>query len=574
MKHFIKLQAIIAIMLFIASCQKDNNLYIENAPGTNVETIDALEAEQQFAIILSRAVAANESLRSFLKEQALQQFDNDYDVFYPYVKDYIIPGTSCTFREILISYSDNAEQLSLIEASLPKLTILVPDYSWVNENCFSVNYWDTASDIVIVGFDDMQDEHFMYYAGEEVGRIPAEVFPEFPVIIVKDNERISTSAATKSGNVQYSFVSPAFDGTNKNLATKGNYGLWGDIDEVLNNTEAAGPNLISEVGDKISAAELSAISPETINAYNEFGTGWNNACQRDYIYYGMSKNNPDNGVLYKRERDILYRFALNASALFSVADADADGEDPTGMKSKMELRDADLPNCADAVRRMWANGKYELKIEVFQKTIGGAAGIIDSFAFSIDPSELMYVTKCDRHYKWALFNQSWNTYSLETAYVEPKWYYPCKESLTEIKNNWNLATSSDNIYFVISEIDQSTTIQKQSSTTFKQSFSVTTTNQNDIGATLKVALELKKGFGASGTYGTEKTTTDGITITLTQNSDELGARSVEYVDNIVTNKQADNYYLKRYGTGKFFFSLIPVDLKNEFAVTNYLSTHH
>ena len=78
MKHFIKLQAIIAIMLFIASCQKDNNLYIENAPGTNVETIDALEAEQQFAIILSRAVAANESLRSFLKEQALQQFDNDY----------------------------------------------------------------------------------------------------------------------------------------------------------------------------------------------------------------------------------------------------------------------------------------------------------------------------------------------------------------------------------------------------------------------------------------------------------------------------------------------------------------
>lgn len=286
----------------------------------------------------------------------------------------------------------------------------------------------------------------------------------------------------------------------------------------------------------------------------------------------MSKTNTDNGVLYKRERDLLYRFALNTAALFSTDDAE--GEDPTGMKTSMELRNADLPNCADAVRRMWANGKYELQIDIYQKENGGSANKIDSYIFDINPADLMYVTKCDRNYRWNILGQSWNTYSLQEAYVEPKWFYPADGFLPVISNNWDMATDSDNIYIVINEIDESVTTQTQTTTNFKQSFSVTATQQNEMGATLEEVLSLKRGLGVSGTYGQEKTTTNVITISKTEKSDDLGACSVEFVDNIVTGRSATDYYLKRYGTGKFFFSLIPVDMMNELAVTNYLDSHH
>lgn len=40
---------------------------------------------QLFAKSLSKAVYSNKDVRSFIKEQALQKVDNDYDVFYPFV---------------------------------------------------------------------------------------------------------------------------------------------------------------------------------------------------------------------------------------------------------------------------------------------------------------------------------------------------------------------------------------------------------------------------------------------------------------------------------------------------------
>lgn len=80
-----------ALILWIATaCACSDNLS-ENAFSYAEQTANAVltveEAQQQFAEILSKAVYNHAELRAFLKAQALKQFDNDYDVFYPLVKE-------------------------------------------------------------------------------------------------------------------------------------------------------------------------------------------------------------------------------------------------------------------------------------------------------------------------------------------------------------------------------------------------------------------------------------------------------------------------------------------------------
>lgn len=111
------------LALVLSSCSKTTNF--ENNPSIN----DAYSAAESFSQILSKATHENQDLRLFIKSKALEQFDKDYDVFYPFVKDSEI-GQGKTFREILLQYTDE-KTLCDIERTIPKLTILVPDWSWL-----------------------------------------------------------------------------------------------------------------------------------------------------------------------------------------------------------------------------------------------------------------------------------------------------------------------------------------------------------------------------------------------------------------------------------------------------------
>lgn len=78
-------------MLFSACTQDDVLGVNEEIPTTKTRSVlSTQKAQIKFAKILSKAVSANVDLRRFLKEEAMRQFDNDYDVFYPLVKDKIV----------------------------------------------------------------------------------------------------------------------------------------------------------------------------------------------------------------------------------------------------------------------------------------------------------------------------------------------------------------------------------------------------------------------------------------------------------------------------------------------------
>lgn len=69
----------------------------------------------------------------------------------------------------------------------------------------------------------------------------------------------------------------------------------------------------------------SAIDPLLIKAYSEFeDKSIDGACQRDYVYYGMSKSNTDHGVYRGYIREQLYRFKISKGTYGFIADQNDD----------------------------------------------------------------------------------------------------------------------------------------------------------------------------------------------------------------------------------------------------------
>nr|WP_295869396.1 hypothetical protein [uncultured Chitinophaga sp.] len=118
-----------ALLLLISSCQKNDLALNKNAE--NIEVRDKQVDTQAkyietFSGILSAAVSKSPDLRVFIKQKALEQIDNDYDVFYNFVRNTDI-GTGTTFRDELLKSAPNKDSFAIIESSLPFLTIFIPE---------------------------------------------------------------------------------------------------------------------------------------------------------------------------------------------------------------------------------------------------------------------------------------------------------------------------------------------------------------------------------------------------------------------------------------------------------------
>ena len=546
-------------LAFLAVCSCSKSICLDPCDKSFAEeSYSESEALESFAIILSQAVVDNVELRDFLKEEALKQFDRDYDVFYPFVRNHEFPSGE-TFEDLLLPYEQYIGHLDAIVSAVPKLTILVPDFSWIDSGCFSVNTWDTTIDYLCVGFDDCAVSHSLYYDGKLLGSLPASSIPAFPVLIIKSNERMQVSQpSTKAAEYRYYFADPAFDGSVLRDGTKGH------IEGYLYNTHMdQRRDLVSEIGDFISHDELSSISPNSVQAFNEFGVGSLTGVQRDYIFYGMTNANPNNGALNVFMRDMIYRFRLTPSALFYISDYENDPQ----MALFWTGRD-DRPGFDEALSRWWGNGNYEIRFQYYQDSNGGEAGYIGSNVLSIAPGDLMFISKCYSTFDWNFWGNNWSSYSLSAVCVEPKWYYPGDyyNPLPLVNTAWNMATSSDNIWIKVLEYDPSATESYTVTKAFKQSFSVSLSANGSFWE--------KCGLGVSGSYGVEHTESKSFTVTKTTGSDDLGDCDLNYVDNIIiasTEHDGNSgFVLKSIGNEYFSVSYVPIDTRNEYQIRQFL----
>lgn len=125
--------------LLIVACAKEPQFSQEQA--SYVKVIDEDTALRNFSVALSKAVCSEQSVREFLKREALKQVDNDYDVFYPFVKNLQVDG-SRTFGDVISQYLEG--DIKEIESAVPTLNILVPDMTWLDSQGFCAEKWDTS----------------------------------------------------------------------------------------------------------------------------------------------------------------------------------------------------------------------------------------------------------------------------------------------------------------------------------------------------------------------------------------------------------------------------------------------
>lgn len=560
--------ALFIVALGVISCSKSEKGVFPSSENKLTEQ----EALEDFAVILSKAVTDNEEMRLFLKEEALKEFDRDNDVFYPYVKNHVF-SSGKTFQQELAAYEGYENQLNDIEISVPKLTILVPDFAWVDSNCFSVRNWDTSSENLCVGYDDRENEHSLFYKGELMGRLPSSSFPSFPVLIVKSNERMCVTS-TKGGEIEYSFADPAFDGSCFTKAMWGyDEGYWYNdpqTEDEKNNRVSNKDDLFSSIGNFIAEDEIMSISPSAVEAFNEFSTGTDEgAVQRDYVYYGMTKQNSTNGRLNKNMRDMLYRFRFSLDGLFKISDdyviKDNNQEDPN-IGNPLNTTRGDRPGFIEAVNRMWGNGRYEIQMSLFSNGVEHLPNIL-----SIAPEDVMYVEKLFHTFQWNVFGNNWSSYTIKQEDIQLKWYYPgdLPNPLICFKTGWDLTKEMGNVFIKVKENDPVGSETHNETMTFKKG-SELLFDFSQQGDDSSVNVPFKIGYG----FDDVNTTVVNITYTIPTGPDDLGLGEVNYSDNYITAKTTLNgetgYQLKTFGNSYFSASFLPIDMRNEYEITQFL----
>lgn len=532
-------------LLIAFGCEKQANAELNGSNIVDQSVVNVQSdsvALSNFAQLLSRAINEEEALRNFIKEEALKQYDNDYDVFYAWVKDKKVTEEQ-TFEQILEKYDDNNILHSCVK-SVPKITILVPDWAWLD--AFSVKEWDTSENKVLVGYEQNGDTHNLFM-NDETLVLEAGEFPEQPTLIVKNNERMVMKTATKADNPEFDYASQEFIGA----LTKGR--AWYE-DYIDLNAE-----IISDFVPKsdIDAKLISAFDKFTEDAIPE-------ACQRDYIYYGMSKENPNRGILNPNIRDRFYRFKVEPDAFCKIADSD---EDPKLHETIEEKGRKNQLDASELRKRIWSGGNFDLRFEFYSGDTKEMSTSSYNVDFNIPANKLFDLSRVKRRYKKQTgFAKGVYKYYFEAEDLVSKWYYPAGYQYAPA---WDIFEQSNSLLVCISEIDPDVEENHTESWTHKTSknfkWDVAASGEGTIGEAVKVKLS----FGLGGDKGTEATKTTTITRKYSTSSDNLSSVSIPFNSKVIDYKgqsqingeMVDGYYVRPVSMGQVSITLLPMDIR-------------
>lgn len=526
----------IATLCMLGACTENDEMI--SMPSSLVEKqpqLNVAQAQQKFAVLLSTAVSNSASLRHFLRAEALAQFDNDYDVFYPLVKDKIVSDNQ-SFREMLLSYCKDEDELKQIENSLPLLTIYIPDLRLFWD--FSAESWNANNEeIAVICRSD--DDNTVYEKGESIGNLPSSEIPGFPCLVVKNNERVKmTHTNTRTGDACYEFVDDVFDGSLRKPQTRDS-----DYDIYLETNGRDTP-------------EIERYKPETSilwGAKMELGNV-PGACVRDYIYYGITKeNNP--GVLNRNIREELYCFKINPAAFGKIADQE--GPDP-GLQT-ISKEGGEFTN-EEILEKIWKGGNFEIAFNCYVASENASEAMEKRLTFSLNPRTLFSILKVHVHHKNStMFRHSKNTYSVDVDNLESRWVYPERLEYSDSKvfvEPWDLYNKSLSLHLFVEEIDDSQTIETQRSVVNeycnKSDFSF------DLGGSAGgINIAGKLGYGFSNTT----TTSSSVKVVTQTGSDNLGSLSFYFYDPIIKAVTNNNtYYLHAVNNGTVTAVILPVDV--------------
>jgi hypothetical protein len=532
-KYFVSLFCIAAF----CACTDQVNEFPSQPDGSQSKTIvqaplDQVTAQKKFAKALSKAVSNSLDVRKFLKAEAVAQFDNDYDIFYPLVKNKIVYDKQ-SLRDILLSYCKDENELVQIEQSLPLLNILVPDLSLFWD--FNAEKWNVDDKEVSVICRDDKD-NTLYENGENIGKMTTGDIPDFPCLVVKNNERMKVSSVkTRSGEATYEFLSDAFDGSKRKPQTR-------HYEEDIN---------LQPTEDLEAYVNGSEIMSSVKDAWNEF-KNVPNAYQRDYIYYGITKENKP-GTLNRYIREKLYRFRIAANAYSAINDPTQDPTLQDTQKNKGYLTNEEI------IQKIWTDGNFEFHFKSYISGEDSKEAMEAKLTFTINPRDAFSLEKIHlKHKNSTAFRQSKNFYTVDAKNLRSKWIYPEKSDKNAddlvFTLPWDLYNKSLSIFMFVEEWDKGQTITQEKSVVSefvnKADFSI-----EGSGSIGKVSLSTKLGYGFSHT----KTVSNKATIQTTVESDPLGTLYFQYNDPIIRDEINGTYKLYNVSSGSVVATLLPVD---------------
>lgn len=482
------------LLLGLISCSKERPSTLSPIRGDELK---------DFAVLLSKALYHEPELRVLFKDEALKRPDYDFDVVYSLVKEEEVRD-GYTVEHILKKY-DTDGILEVTVSSHPLLTILVPDWSWINEDCFSVRTWDTDTAEVGVSWYG-RGEHPIYCDGEFAFSMQDGEFNTVPILIVKDNELLKSAYKTKGGDASLDFFfEDHVDVLDKEDETKSTV-----VDTVYFTTGGVNPCFLSNI-----------LHGRTYDAYR-VAKNDSRIAQRDYIYFGMTSQ-VDTGVLSRNYVETLYAFYLSpcVDGLYdNPTSGDYTFKSYTYGKGSKELSSSEL------ARKTWGDGKLEIAIYIYN---GGSYTL--SKAVYVPFKSAFYVKKVYQKKTYNLLGKlKSRTYYLdikkghEDEWLAPKWI-----TVNLPLFNWDPAVHSTRYKLSFYECDDGATY----TTTNTSSYSFMANISSSVDASAEV-ITVKRGYQFGGTYS--KTVT--YSTTMKQEDDYLRDIEVVYTDDVVTAQYA------------------------------------
>lgn len=497
------------------------------SPISNVSSNECSNPQREFAIILSKAVSDSRDLREFIKTEACLQVNKDYEVFYPWVKNKTVSAGN-TFREILLPYCETEAQLLRIEHSLPLLTILIPDLSWISEGFSNPETWDVFDNEVLVTYRDDNDNREFILDGQTAFCINDNEIVDGVFLVVKNNERITVNSQTKVGDsLDYCFVSDVFN----NIEPETRAGSWVYTYEYPQ---------VSDYSYFVSTEDLQQYSPLSIQAYNISNSN-PEALQRDYCYYGMTPSGTS-GKLNTRVKEGLYRFRFITVDRFQEECDDFNTAKSDPMFSNSITYKKTDGGIGKSLFGLMTDGSLEIYVGYCYGHINSGETVL-SKSFGIKAKDVLQVSMVKKGFQHkTLVNK--RHYSYQVTFV-PKWYYP--EEPVEFFN-WDLFSLSTVLSLHFWEKDSNGTTSITDDKTITWDFSGNFDRER--GDTKKNKFGLKLDYKSSRNYK--------VSWTYTEKDDDLGWATVGYSDNIIDGTASGGYTLYPYTTGnRIVFNLLP-----------------
>ena len=488
-------------MLFSLSCRDEIIPEKDSKKETPKVKLSNTEIKKEFGVALAKVLKDSPAVRKLIKDEALKQIDFDYDVLYLLVKDERLSDNT-TLEEQLLKYVD-PELLTLVEVQIPNLTIFVPK---LPENSFSAELWDVINEAPCVGIRTRETNDI--FAFDPEGKeflIESQYIPAYPIVVVKECERIFSTVNTKTQGgfistksntlVSLAFLDDAFNNSNMDKQTKTERPPAGGDREF----PTAPPPVIPE-SQLMKAYE----------AYNIYANsdGW----QRDYIYYNISPNSP-NGPFNNDFEECLVGLEMvgDPMSCYNKIVDQTKTSDPYFVGGSNINRPSD-----QKANTGWSEGDFEFKVKIEYASATAAGAEVIKY-IPVSPNELFRLgLKMKPPSGSGAGVGRVGTYTLEGMTLK-------KKELNVPLFRWNLEDYSPSIKITVAEVDLNEVTKEGNSKTveFAGNFGF------DIGWGVKVKKGLK--FGTSSTVKRTVSTE----LTTTRGNDELGEAVASFGDKVI-----------------------------------------